>query len=118
MARQNVNDDDNEDPNLDKSSKDGIILCKLKPGDKTMVRHRIDFNNKNQGPTTYTKRHINETALSVNIFPDHFFLNIESILMNTNGNISDIGVDTEITVIRMFLRVDFGSALGDDENLA
>ena len=53
----------NEDQNIDKTSKIGVIWTKLKNGEDLSVRKKIYFNEK-PGPTSYATRNIDNTKLS------------------------------------------------------
>lgn len=60
---QNINDPDKLDPNIDGTSKSNVIWTRLKDGEETRMRKKINFEQK-PGPTSYATRHIDNSKLS------------------------------------------------------
>ncbi|RNA27674.1 hypothetical protein BpHYR1_013293 [Brachionus plicatilis] len=74
----------NEDQNLDKTSKLGVVWTKLKNGEDLSLRKKINFNEK-PGPISYASSNIDNTKLSafIMIF-DIYMLNL--IVQCTNSS--------------------------------
>ncbi|CAF1084562.1 unnamed protein product [Brachionus calyciflorus] len=99
---------ENVDPNLDKTSKNGVVWTKLKCGEDLSLRKKINFTEK-PGPTSYATRNIDSTKLSafLMIF-DTSMINFIVQCTNSNAknyeNVTFINIDILAFIGILFFR--------------